>query len=405
MSTFKYRVRDRAGRLISGTIEANSLEMAGDQLYRLGYLPVAIEETEERRSFTIPNIFTNMKKIKLEDLVLFSQQLSTLYKAGLPILSSLSSIKDQMDNKKFAEVLENVCREIEAGSTLYGSMSKYPHAFPPIFVNMIRAGETSGRLGEILDRFVSLGERDLRTRQRIKEAMRYPKIVVISILIAFIILISFVIPRFAATFQQFNTPLPLPTRIMIMINNLIHSYWYLFLVIIFGFGFVFKRVSKGESWKFFWDNLKIRIPVLGPIFLKIALTRFSYTFGMLNHSGIPIMQSLDITAKTLDNIILAKSIEGIGQKIREGSTLSDAIKASGLFSPLVNQMISVGETTGALDEMLMRVTEYYDVEIDNALKKLPTYLEPVLTFILGIFVLLLALAVFLPWWNLASLFR
>lgn len=405
MATFKYRVRDRSGRLINGTVEASSIEMAGDQLYRLGYLPVAIEETKEKTSSGISNIFTHVRKIHLEDLVLFSQQLSTLYKAGLPILSSLSSIKDQMDNKRFAEILEKVCREIEAGSTLYGAMSKYPQAFSSIFVNMIRAGETSGRLGEILDRFVSLGERELRTRQRLNEAMRYPKIVVISILIAFVILISFVIPRFAATFQQFNTPLPLPTRIMIMINKLFHSYWYVVLIIVLILGFLFKRISKEERWKYFWDRFKIRVPILGPLFLKIALTRFSYTFGILNRSGIPILQSLEITAKTLDNIILAQSIEEIGQKVKQGSTLSDAIKESGLFTPLVTQMISVGETTGALDEMLMKVTDYYDVEIDNSLKKLPSYLEPALTVVLGVFVLFLALAVFLPWWNLASLFR
>ncbi len=405
MPIFKYRVRDRSGRLINGTIESNSLEMAGDQLYRLGYLPVEIEEAKERTLPTIPNIFTHMKKINLEDLVLFSQQLSTLYKAGLPILSSLKSIKDQMDNKKFTEILEKVCRDIEVGSTLHGAMSKHPQAFPSIFVNMVRAGETSGRLGEILDRFVSLGERELRTRQRLKEAMRYPKIVVISILIAFVILISFVIPRFASTFQQFNTPLPFPTRIMIMINKIFHSYWYVALIVIVVLGFIFKRISREEKWKIFWDRLKIRIPILGPLFIKIALTRFSYTFGILNRSGIPILQSIEITAKTLNNVILAQSVEEIGQKVKEGSTLSEAVRESGLFPPLIIQMISVGETTGALDEMLMRVTEYYDVEIDNALKKLPTYLEPALTLILGIFVLFLALAVFLPWWNLASLFR
>ncbi len=405
MPIFKYRVRDRVGRLITGTIESNSLEMAGDQLYRLGYLPVEIEEAKERTLPAIQNIFIHVKKINLEDLVLFSQQLSTLYKAGLPILSGLKSIKDQMDNKKFAEIIENVCREIETGSTLHGAMLKYPQAFPSIFVNMVKAGETSGRLGEILDRFVNLGERELRTRQRLKEAMRYPKIVVISILIAFAILISFVIPRFASTFQQFNTPLPLPTRIMIMINKLIHSYWYTVLTVIVVSGLIFKRISREERWKIFWDRLKIRIPILGPLFIKIALTRFSYTFGILNRSGIPILQSIEITAKTLNNLILAQSVEEIGQKVKEGSTLSEAVRESGLFPPLIIQMISVGETTGALDEMLMRVTEYYDVEIDNALKKLPTYLEPALTLILGIFVLFLALAVFLPWWNLASLFR
>jgi len=405
MTNFKYRVRDRSGKAVQGTIEAPSMEIAGDELYRLGYFPISIEEVRDKASFAFSDFIDRLKKIHLEDLLLFSQQLSTLYKAGLPILTSLSSIKDQIENKKFSEILYKVCKDIEAGNTLHGAMSKYPQAFSSIFVNMVKAGETSGRLGESLDRFVSLGERELRTRQRLKEATRYPKIVIISVIIAFAILISFVIPRFSATFQQFNTPLPLPTRIMIMINKLFHSYWYVVLIIIFGCIISIKRFSKTEDWKYFWDKLKIRIPILGPLFLKIALTRFSYTFGILNRSGIPILQSLEITSKTVDNRILSQSIEEISRRVLEGNTLSNAIKESGLFTPLVVQMISVGETTGALDEMLMRVTEYYDIEIDNALKKLPTYLEPALTLILGVVVLFLALAVFLPWWNLASLFR
>lgn len=405
MSIFKYRVRDRSGKLLKGAIEANSAEMAGDQLFRLGYLPVSIEEVKEGTSISNLNVFDRLKKINLEDLVLFSQQLSILYKAGLPILTALSIIKDQMENKKFAEIIDKISKEINMGSTLYGAMSKYPEAFSSVFINMVRTGETSGRLGEILDRFVTLGEREVRTRQRIREATRYPKIVILSIIIAFIILISFVIPRFSSTFQQFNTPLPLPTRIMIAVNRLFHSYWYIILVILSGIVLTSKKLLKEKSIKYLWDRLKIRLPIFGPLLLKIALTRFSYTLGILNRSGIPILQSLEITAKTLDNMFLSQSVEKIGLKVKEGSTLSDAIKENGIFTNLVIQMISVGETSGELDEMLMKLTDYYDVEIDNTLKRLPTYLEPALTVILGVFVLFLALAVFLPWWNLASLFK
>jgi type II secretory pathway component PulF len=390
---------------MDGRLEAPTLQLAGDQLHRLGYLPVSIEKLEGTPLFNISDIMDRFKKVRLEDLIVFSQQLSTLYKAGLPLLTGLSNLKDQTENKKFQNVLNEVSIDVEAGNPLFASMAKHPSVFSVIYVNMIRAGETSGRLGESLDRFVTLADRELQTRQRLKEATRYPKIVIFSVVIAFVVLLAFVIPRFAATFAQFNMPLPLPTRMMIGMNNIFQTYWYLVLGVLFGVFMLGKRYLKTENGRYFWDKIKTRIPVLGPLFQKIGLSRFSNTFGMLNRSGIPILQALEITSTTVDNVLLSQSIQSVQQKVREGSSLTDALKESGRFTPLVIQMISVGESSGTLDEMLIRVTDYYDVEVDNALKKLPTYIEPLLTLFLGGVVLLLALAVFLPWWNMASLFR
>ena len=405
MPTFKYKARDRAGKAMDGRLEAPTLQLAGDQLHRLGYLPVSIEKLEGTPLFNISDIMDRFKKVRLEDLIVFSQQLSTLYKAGLPLLTGLSNLKDQTENKKFQNVLNEVSIDVEAGNPLFASMAKHPSVFSVIYVNMIRAGETSGRLGESLDRFVTLADRELQTRQRLKEATRYPKIVIFSVVIAFVVLLAFVIPRFAATFAQFNMPLPLPTRMMIGMNNIFQTYWYLVLGVLFGVFMLGKRYLKTENGRYFWDKIKTRIPVLGPLFQKIGLSRFSNTFGMLNRSGIPILQALEITSTTVDNVLLSQSIQSVQQKVREGSSLTDALKESGRFTPLVIQMISVGESSGTLDEMLIRVTDYFDVEVDNALKKLPTYIEPLLTLFLGGVVLLLALAVFLPWWNMASLFR
>jgi len=405
MPTFKYKARDRAGKARGGKLEAPTLQLAGDQLHRLGYLPVSIEEFEEAPLFNFSDWINHLKKVRLEDLVVFSQQLSTLYKAGLPLLTGLSNLKDQAENKKFQNVLDEVCLDVEAGNPLFASMAKHPTVFSLIYVNMIRAGETSGRLGESLDRFVTLADRELQTRQRLKEATRYPKIVIFSVVIAFVVLLTFVIPRFAATFAQFNMPLPLPTRMMIGTNKIFQTYWYLVLGGLLGISILGKRYFKTENGRYLWDKIKTRIPILGQLFLKIGLSRFSNTFGMLNRSGIPILQALEITSTTVDNVLLSQSIKSVQQKVREGSSLTDALKESGRFTPLVIQMISVGESSGTLDEMLTRVTDYYDVEVDNALKKLPTYIEPILTLFLGGVVLLLALAVFLPWWNMASLFR
>jgi len=405
MPIFKYRVRDKSGKSIAGTIDAPNVQMAGDQLYTLGYFPISIEEIGEAISLDLSALLTRFQKVKLDELIVFSQQLSTLYKAGLPLLSGLESITQQVKNKKFKMTLEEVRKQVEGGSTLHGAMSKYPEVFSTIYVNMVRAGETSGMLGEALDRFITLSDRELRTQQRVKEATRYPKIVILSLTVAFAVLLTFVIPRFAQIFAQFKTPLPLPTRIMIGINTVFQNYWYLVLIVVFGIPILLRRYLRTESGRYFWDRLKLRIPVFGPIFLKIALSRFSYTFAMLNRSGIPILQTLEITSTTINNINLSQSIEEISRNVREGRSLADAMRETEKFTPLIIQMVSVGESSGTLESMLMRITEYYDIEVDNLIKKMSTYIEPFLTLFLGVVVLFLALAVFLPWWNMAKLFR
>ncbi|MGA2464732.1 MAG: type II secretion system F family protein [Thermodesulfobacteriota bacterium] len=405
MPIFKYRVRDKSGKSIAGTIDAPNVQMAGDQLYTLGYFPISIEEIGEAISLDLSALLTRFQKVKLEELIVFSQQLSTLYKAGLPLLSGLESITQQVKNKKFKMTLEEVRNQVEGGSTLHEAMSKYPEVFSTIYVNMVRAGETSGMLGEALDRFITLSDREISTQQRVKEATRYPKIVILSLTVAFAVLLTFVIPRFAQIFAQFKTPLPLPTRIMIGINTVFQNYWYLVLIVVFGIPILLRRYLRTESGRYFWDRLKLRIPVFGPIFLKIALSRFSYTFAMLNRSGIPILQTLEITSTTINNMNLSQSIEEISRNVREGRSLADAMRETEKFTPLIIQMVSVGESSGTLESMLMRITEYYDIEVDNLIKKMSTYIEPFLTLFLGVVVLFLALAVFLPWWNMAKLFR
>ena len=405
MPIFKYRVRDRAGKAMAGTIEAPTIEMAGNHLYQTGYFPIAIEEKSASASLNLSDLWKKFQKVKLEELIIFSQQFSTLYKAGLPLLTGLRSLKEQTSNQKFKEILEEIGLQIEGGNTLFGAMSKYPDVFPVVYVNMIRAGETSGKLGESLDRFVTLADRELRTRQRVKETTRYPKIVIFSMVIAFVVLLAFVIPRFAQIFAQFKTTLPLPTRMMIGINNLFQNYWYLVLPAFVSIPILLKRYIRTENGRIFWDRLKIRIPVFGRLFLIAALSRFTHTFVMLNKSGIPILQILEITSTTVNNVILSQSIEEIGRKVREGGSLADAMRESGKFTPLVIQMVAVGESSGTFDEMLVRITEYYDIELENSIKKMTTYIEPALTLFMGVVVLFLALAVFLPWWNMASLFK
>lgn len=405
MGSFKYRVRDKWGRPLTGVIEAPSREAAGERLWQLGYFPISLKEERKEGAPDLGHIWERFQRIKLADLIFFTQQLSTLYKAGLPLLSGLESILEQTENKKLKTILERVKQQVEGGSTLSEAMARHPQAFPLVYVNMVRAGETSGMLGEALDRFISLAERELHTKQKIKEATRYPKIIILALAIAFMVLMTLVIPRFAQIFVQFKTPLPWPTRLLINTHEFFQNNWFLILAAGVGLLVGLNQYLQTASGRAFWDRLKIRLPLLGPIFLKVALARFAFIFVMLNRSGVPILQTLEIAAATMDNSEIAQAIEEIRGKIKSGKNLALAMKETKKFTPLVVQMVAIGESSGTLDGMLMRISEYYDREIDNSIKKMSTLIEPVLTLVLGVVVLFLALAVFLPWWNMASLFR
>ncbi len=405
MPNFRYRVRDRSGRAVAGMMEAPTSIVAGTRLYQLGYLPVKIEEEKESVALNLSHLWRRLQKVKPEDLIFFSQQLSTLYKAGLPLLSSLENLKEQTENKRLKPVLEATGREIQGGKRLFEALSDHPEVFPSVYLNMIRAGETSGRLGESLDRYATLADRELKTHQRVKEATRYPKIVLLSVAIAFVILVTFVIPRFAQVFSGFHTPLPFLTRGMIGINHVLQQYWFLVIGLLIGIPVLMKQYLQTEKGRFFWGHLKTRIPTFGPLFSKMALSQFAYTFVMLNRSGIPILETLEIASSAVNDVVFARAVEEVSRKVREGRSLAEAMKESGQFTPLVVQMVAVGESSGTLDEMLTRVTEYYDLEVKNGIKKLSTYIEPTMTLLLGVVVLLLGLAVFLPWWNMASLMR
>lgn len=405
MGSFKYRVRDKWGRPLSGVIEAPSREAAGERLWQLGYFPISLKEERKEGAPDLGRIWERFQRVKLVDLIFFTQQLSTLYKAGLPLLSGLESILEQTENKKLKTILEKVKRQVEGGSTLSEAMARHPQAFPLVYVNMVRAGETSGMLGEALDRFISLAERELNNKQKLKEATRYPKIIVLALAVAFVVLMTFVIPRFAQIFGQFKTPLPWPTRLLINSHEFFQNNWFLILAAGVGLLLGLNQYLRTANGRALWDRLKIRLPLLGPIFLKVALSRFAFVFVMLNRSGVPILQTLEIAAATIDNSEVAQAIEEIRRKIKSGKNLALAMKETKKFTPLVVQMVAIGESSGTLDGMLMRISEYYDREIDNAIKKMSTLIEPVLTLGLGVVVLFLALAVFLPWWNMASLFR
>jgi type II secretory pathway component PulF len=335
----------------------------------------------------------------------FSRQLATLLSAGVPFVQSLATLEKQTENPRLKNTIVAVRTDLESGATFSDALAKHPKIFNKLYVSMIRAGETAGILDDILNRLALLAEHDAETRARVKAAVRYPLIVVVAISLAFAFLVSFVIPKFAAIFARFKTELPLPTRILIGINYVIQHYWYF---IILGTGvLVWGIVSyvRTPQGRWHWDRLKLKLPVFGVLFQKVALSRFARVFSAMQKSGISMMITLEIAAETVGNVVIARVVEEMRDSLREGKRLLVPMEASGLFPPLVVQMISVGEETGQIDTMLNKVSDYYDMDVEYSLRNLSTMIEPILLLFVGGMVLFLALGIFLPMWNMMSLFR
>ena len=403
MSTYQYKARDRFGRKIASIMSADSENAVATKLAQSGYTPIQIKEVAERKRTT--DIFARFRKVKFADLNVFTRQLAVLQRAGLPILLSLKAIEDQAENPVLKDAIVYIIRDIGAGSSLSDALSRHPRAFNTLYVNAVRAGETSGTLDNVLERLASMGEHDEQIRLRIKSATRYPLFVVIAIIIGFFVLTTFVIPRFANVYSQFSVALPLPTRILLGINKAVVNYWWLLLILIFGsiYGFVsFINTKKGRVW---WDNLKLKTPIIGPIVLKLTMSRFARITGTLLRSGVPVLDIMDLASKGTGNVIISRIIENIGASVKEGKGMAEPMKLSGAFPPVVVQMVAVGEETGKLDELLLYVADYYNSQVDFTIKNLTSLIEPILIFILGLGVLFMALGIFLPMWNLMSLFK
>jgi len=403
MPNYEYRARDKFGKPTSGILEASSERAAGSKLKQMGYTPISIRSEVEESELL--KFFRRFQKVRYTDLNIFTRQFVTLQKAGLPLLNSLTSLKDQTTSSVLKNALEVIIKDIEAGSSLSDALAKHPNVFSELYISMVRAGEISGLLDEVLERLALLGEQEEETKVRIRVATRYPIMVVCALAVGFLVLTTFVIPRFAKVFSQFEVQLPLPTRVLIGLNYAFTNFWILILaglgLFIFGF-YLFIRTSLGRFWL---DSLKLKIPVFGPLFTKITMSRFARITGMLIKSGVPILEILDLVAKGVGNVVIARTITSIRSSVNEGEGMSEPMKASAVFPPAVVQMVAAGEATGKIDELLFYVSEYYDSQINYTIKNLTSLIEPILIFILGVAVLFVALGIFLPMWNLIKLFR
>lgn len=407
MTKFDYQARSAEGEAQAGRIEAANMEMAADQLNRKGLIPIRISPSSEKGAGPLARLreLSTRRKPGVVDLLFFTRQMYTLTKAGIPMIQGLARLSESTSNRVMQETIQEVVQELESGRELSSAFARHPKIFNTLYVNMIRVGEASGRLEEAFLRLHAFQERDRTTSERIKTALRYPTMVIVAISIAIGVLTTLVIPTFAKLFARFDMELPLPTRIILAVSEFSVNYWpYLLAGILSGlYGFrYYIRTEKGRLW---WDRLKLRFPVVGGIIQRATLARFSRAFTMASRAGVPINQALMAVALATDNLHLGEKIRDMRDGIERGDTLTRTASKTRLFPPLVLQMMATGEETGQVDDMMEEVAEFYEQQVDYDVQHLSSYLEPVLTIVVGVMVLILALGIFLPMWDLTQIAR
>jgi len=398
MTEFNYRGRNRLGELVTGVIEAQTAEGVAGQLASSGVTPIAIDEKNQSSGFELPQFFA--KKVQIEELIIFSRQMYSLVRSGVPINQAMRSLAASTKNERLQTVLSEIELSLNSGINLTASMSKHPDVFNNLYVSMVRVGENSGQLEAVFHQLSQYLEMEKDTRRRVVAAVRYPMFVLIAITIAVVVMNIWVIPVFADLFSKMGSELPLPTKILLGTSGFFVSYWpFLLLALVVGLiGWKrFTQTEKGALWR---DRKKLGIPLVGDILERAILSRFSRSFSLMMKSGVPLIQALELSADAIGNAFLATRIQDMRSGIQRGDSLLNTAAKSDMFTPLVLQMIQVGEETGRVDELLEEVALFYEEEVDYDLKNLSSYIEPVLIAAIAGLVMMLALGIFLPMWDM-----
>lgn len=404
MPFFEYTGRSGSGELVQGVLESADAGGVATQLSNTGVTPLEINPTTapgkngNSGGGFAKNLFA--EKVKPVDLLLFSRQLYTLLKAGVPIVRGLAGLQQSTPSKRFSEVLQGVREGLEGGREFSFALQRQAPVFSPFYVAMVRVGETTGRLEEVLLRMYHHIEFEQFMRQQVKSAVRYPLFVIAVMAVAIVVINIFVIPAFAKVFQSFKAELPLVTRILIGFSDFMVAYWPLMLFAVFASFFAFKAWTRTEAGRVNWDRYKLRIPIAGKIVLKATLARYARSLALALRSGVPVVQALSLVARTVDNEYVAVRVEKMREGVERGDSVLRTSVMCGIFTPVVLQMVAVGEETGALDTLMEDVADMYQREVEYELKTLSSQIEPILIVTLGVMVLILALGVFLPMWDM-----
>lgn len=404
MPIFAYKARNSRGDAVKGEIEAASADVVATQLMNSGITPLEISASKAKKDvFGDIKIQLGASKPTLDDLILFCRQMYTLNKAGVPIIRGISGLQESTKNLILSQALKNILLELESGRELSTAMAQQGELFSSLMISMVKVGENTGKLEEAFLQLSAYLELERDTRSRIKSALRYPVFVIVAISIAIGIVNLFVIPAFAGVFSKMKMDLPWQTQLLINLSDFTVAYWpYLvgsIAIAIFGFN----NYIKTTTGKYKWDRAKLHFPIVGSIISRALLARFARTFAMASKSGVPLIQTLGVVARAVDNDYVADKILSMRNGIERGDSLTRTAAATGLFTPLVLQMLNVGEETGAIDDMLNEVADFYEREVDFELKGLAAAIEPILIVFVGILVLILALGIFLPMWDMTKL--
>ena len=401
MGKFKWEGTTKSGQSMKGEMEAPNEQAVQAQLRRQGISPGNIKEAGKGfdMELKIPGF---EPKVTTKDLVVFTRQFATMIDAGLPLVQCLDILGKQQENKTFKANLTQVKEDVESGSTFADALKKHPNAFDTLYVNLVAAGEIGGILDTILNRLAAYIEKAMKLKKKVKSAMTYPATIIgIAVLVIAVILV-FVIPQFQSMFESFGSTLPLPTLIVIAISDFLQNYIFVIIGVCYGTLWGLKRIYKTPKGQLFMDALFLKLPVMGVLIRKVAVAKFTRTLGTMISSGVPILDGLDIVAKTAGNKIVENAIYKVAQSISEGKTIAEPLEQSGVFPPMVCQMIAIGEQSGSIDTMLNKIADFYDDEVDDAVGNLTAMMEPMLMLFLGTTVGGLVVAMYLPIFKLAS---
>jgi type IV pilus assembly protein PilC len=400
-TTFDYKVRDREGALVSGQLEAENMALVAAKLREMGFAPIEIEPVAGvnfNMSINIPGL---SDRVKLKEVALMSRQLATMVAAGLSLVRALGVLSDQIESKGLRDAMAQVRSDVEQGTLLSASLEKHPKIFPPIYISMVKAGEVGGSLDLVLLKLSTTLEKQVELRSKVRSAMSYPAIVMSLVVLIITALMIFVVPIFKHLFATLGSKLPFPTLIVIDISNVVASIWLLVVIVVVVVAVVaFRKWISTPGGRQRWDAFKLRPPVFGPLTHKVALARFTSTLSSLLSSGVPIIEALDIVSTTSGNEIIANAVRGAQAGVRQGQTLSATLAQYDVMPRMVTQMIETGEESGALDEMLEKVAQFYDSEVATTIESLTSILEPLLIVTMGVCIGAIVIAMYLPMFDI-----
>jgi type IV pilus assembly protein PilC len=407
LSKFDYQVRDKSGKMVTGQLEADSQAAVAAKLTSMGYAPLRIDKVNEaglQMEIKIPGL---SDRVKLKDLAIFSRQFATMINSGLSLIRALSILREQTENKKLGETIEAIRQEVEAGASLSSAMAKHEKVFPKLYVAMVRAGEAAGMLDEVLLRVAAMLEADVKLRSKIKSAMTYPVIVFVMAILLTTVMLIFIVPVFDGMFRDLGGELPWLTKMLVVLSDFVTSWAGVvtYIVVPAAIWFTYKRVRSNPKGRYALDVAKLNVPVFGPLFHKIALTRFARNLSTLLAAGVPILQALEITADTVNNGPIGLAVKDVQDSVREGESINGPLSEHDVFPPMVVQMIAVGEETGNVDGMLAKISDFYDTEIESTTESLTALMEPIMIAVIGGIVGGMVIALYMPMFKIFELIQ